>query len=62
MRLRPVDQNGDILPVLHASDLLPGSPGAQQENSVRAGRQDRGKMLIEPKTIPLGLRDSSSLF
>ena len=26
MKLRPVDQNGDMLPVLHASDMLSGSP------------------------------------
>ena len=25
MRLRPVDQNGDVLPVLHASDMFSGS-------------------------------------
>ena len=25
MRIRPVDQNGDVLPVLHASDLFSGS-------------------------------------
>ena len=25
MKLRPVDQNGDVLPVLHASDLFFGS-------------------------------------
>ena len=25
MKLRPVDQNGDVLPVLHASDLFSGS-------------------------------------
>ena len=25
MRMRPTDQNGDILPVLHASDLLSGA-------------------------------------
>ena len=25
MKLRPVDQNGDVLPVLHASDLLSGT-------------------------------------
>ena len=25
MRMRPVDQNGDVLPVLHASDLFFGS-------------------------------------
>ena len=25
MRMRPVDQNGDVLPVLHASDMFSGS-------------------------------------
>ena len=25
MRIRPVDQNGDVLPVLHASDMFSGS-------------------------------------
>jgi len=25
MKLRPVDQNGDVLPVLHVSDLFPGA-------------------------------------
>ena len=25
MKLRPVDQNGDVFPVLHASDMLSGS-------------------------------------
>ena len=25
MKLRPVDQNGDVLPVLHVSDMLSGS-------------------------------------
>ena len=25
MKLRPVDQNGDVLPVLHASDLFSGA-------------------------------------
>ena len=30
MRLRPVDQNGDVLPVLRISDLLTGPPAVAQ--------------------------------
>ena len=30
MRLRPVDQNGDVLPVLRVSDLLTGPPAVAQ--------------------------------
>ena len=25
MKIRPVDQNGDVLPVLHVSDMLSGA-------------------------------------
>ena len=30
MRLRPVDQNGDVLPVLRVSDMLTGPPAVAQ--------------------------------
>ena len=40
MRIRPVDQNGDVLPVLHVSEMVSGAP------AVARLAEDRLNLLV----------------